>query len=137
MDYPSNIMSIFENNHLRDKIILIIRKYLSSLCYDILFDKLSDGVYVLLNYSTSQHESINAASREMFSGIKDSLQFLYGVIVTMCISKEYTNVRDFQNIKNEVFDARYFRIHFGTNKILSTNYADKPALRNSNSFSFM
>ena len=40
MDYPSNIMSIFENNHLRDKIILIIRKYLSSLCYDILFDKL-------------------------------------------------------------------------------------------------
>lgn len=128
MDYPSNIMSIFENNHLRDKIILIIRKYLSSLCYDILFDKLSDGVYVLLNYSTSQHEFINTASREMFSEIKDSLQFLYGVIVTMCISKEYTDVSDFQNIKNEVFDARYFRIHFGTNKILSTSYTDKPQI---------
>ncbi len=128
MDYPSNIMSIFENNHLRDKIILIIRKYLSSLCYDILFDKLSDGVYVLLNYSTSQHEFINTVSREMFSEIKDSLQFLYGVIVTMCISKEYTDVNDFQNIKNEVFDARYFRIHFGTNKILSTSYTDKPQI---------
>ena len=89
-----------------------------------MFDKLSDGVYVLLNYSTSQHEFINTVSREMFSEIKDSLQFLYGVIVTMCISKEYTDVNDFQNIKNEVFDARYFRIHFGTNKILSTSYTD-------------
>ena len=93
-----------------------------------MFDKLSDGVYVLLNYSTSQHEFINTVSREMFSEIKDSLQFLYGVIVTMCISKEYTDVNDFQNIKNEVFDARYFRIHFGTNKILSTSYTDKPQI---------
>lgn len=128
MDYPSNIMSIFENNQLRDKIILIIKKYLASFCYDILYDKLSDGIYILMNYSTSQHENINSATQEMFSEIKDSLQYLYGVIVTMCISKEYTDVRNFHDIKKEVFDARYFRIHFGTNKILSSNYAMQPQI---------
>lgn len=128
MDYPSNIMSIFDNNQLRDKIILIIKKYLSALCYDIIFDKLSDGVYLLLNYSISQHENINSAIQNMFAEIKDSLQFLYGVIVTMCISREYKDTGNFQNIKKEVFDARYFRIHFGTNRILSSNYVMQPSL---------
>lgn len=128
MDYPTNIMSIFENNQLRDKIILIIKKYLSALCYDIIFDKLSDGVYLLLNYSISQRENINAAIQNMFAEIKDALQILYGVIVTMCISMEYKDVSSFQNIKKEVFDARYFRIHFGTNRILSSNYVIQPSL---------
>lgn len=122
MDYPSNIMSIFENNQLRNKIINIIKKNLSSLCYDILFDKLSDGVYILLNYPNSQHENINQATQKMFSEIKDTLQFLYGIIVTMCISKEYTDLTHFQDIKKEVFDTRYFRIYFGTNKVLSSDY---------------
>lgn len=128
MDYPTNIMSIFDNNQLRDKIILIIKKHLASLCYDILYDKLSDGVYILMNYSASQHENINSAVQEMFSEIKDSLQYLYGVIVTMCISKEYMEVGKFQDIKKEVFDARFFRIHFGTNKILSSNFAMQPQI---------
>lgn len=101
MDYPSNIMSIFENNQLRDKIILIIKKYLSALCYDIIFDKLSDGIYLLLNYSVSQRENINTAIQNMFAEIKDSLQFLYGVIVTMCISREYKDTNNFQNIKRK------------------------------------
>ena len=128
MDYPSNIMSIFENNQLRDKIIHIIKKHLSSLCFDILFDKLSDGVYILLNYPVTQHENINSATQEMFSEIKNFLQYLYGIIVTMCISKEYTDSYHFQKIKKEVFDTRYFRIYFGTNKVLSFNYEMQPQI---------
>lgn len=122
MDNPSNIMSIFENNWLRDKIIRILKKHLAPICNDIIVDKLSDGVYFLLNYPDFQHENVNHETQEMFSEIKKILQHIYGIIVTMCISKEYTDLYHLQNIKKEVFDTRFFRIHYGTNKVLSVDH---------------
>ncbi|MCD8068069.1 MAG: AraC family transcriptional regulator, partial [Lachnospiraceae bacterium] len=119
MDCSKDIMSVFENDVLRDKIIQIIRKHLTEFCFDILYDKLADGVMILFNYANVYHDKIQSEYHQIFTEVKQAFQTFDGVIVTMCISHEYDHYLKLPEAKAEVLDIRWARKYVGTDKILS------------------
>ncbi len=121
MDCSKDIMSVFENDVLRDKIIQIIRNHLTEFCYDILYDKLADGVMILFNYAQIYHDKIQSEYHQIFTEVKQAFQTFEGVIITMCISHEYDHYLKLPEAKSEVLDIRWARKHAGTDKILSAD----------------
>lgn len=121
MDRPNNIMSVFENDDFRDRLIQLTSGHLSEYCFDIVFDRMSDGVLILLNYPPHHSPRIQAAIENLFTEARESFHDVKGIRITLCVSKEYTSTTQLSEAKFEVLDARWARINVGTDKIIYWN----------------
>lgn len=118
MDCPSNIMSVFENDDFRNRLIQITSVYLNEYCYDILFDRMSDGVLTLINYPPHHSARVSAAIENLFEKSREVFHDVHGIRITLCVSKEYSSTIHLSEAKFEVLDARWARMDVGTNKII-------------------
>lgn len=131
IDCNTNVMVMFENNEIRNKLRNVVISYCGHFCYDIVFDYLSDSLMAILNYDTQSKcmldESFNGMFREavrQFSQRKD-------LRLTLCISKEYQDINRLPEIKAEILDARWSRLHTGSGRIIENPSASAGLLNES------
>lgn len=123
MDRPGNIMSVFENNPLRDLLSRIINDNLAPLCHDVVHDRLSDGILAILNYDERETTAINEALTRLFNQAKERFTQYKGISLTLCVSREYSETSSLPEAKAEVLDNRWARMQYGTNRILNPGTA--------------
>lgn len=118
MDCKENVMCIFENDDLRDRLAHLVTSHCDAYCYDIVVDKLSDCVLALFNYHPKYQAHMQKALNALFSQAKQEFSFHGGISLTLCISKEYEDIAKLPEIKAQVLDARWSRMKSGIGRVI-------------------
>ena len=114
-----NSVKILDNREMMDAIIRQATGIFSRDAYDMLYNRHSNGVSILLNYPS--------AKRNMFSNLIDQLFFLlrkvfqeqYHVDTTMSIGRIYSDIVQLPEAKQEILDARWARKQLGAGRIIN------------------
>lgn len=128
IDCDTNVMVVFENNEIRNKLRNVVISYCGQFCHDIVFDYLSDSLMAILNYDTQSKNMLDESFNGMFREAVRQFAQRNDLRLTLCISKEYQDINRLPEIKAEILDARWSRLHTGSGRIienLSTS-ADLP-----------
>lgn len=111
-------VSIFHNAEYYQTLATIVRGRLSALCFDILFDYMSDSVFALVNYGAEQRSDVRKAIDAIFIDMKNTFKDVQGIHITLCVSREHDDAAMLPEIKNEVLDARWARLTLGIGQII-------------------
>ena len=128
-DRKEAIMELLDNDEYLDRIILVIDKELSDFCYDIVYDKMPDGVLALLNYSNEEIENTDNALQVLLHHARLEFQDEKRLDLTLCMSREYESIKHLHEAKYEALDARWARIYLGPGKTIALSSESASAER--------
>lgn len=114
----TDTMLIFDNDTFRNHLMRLAFEHLNHYCHDLIIDKMSDGVLILLNYQAANSQYISKEIESLFTTARNILINYSGVKVTLCISREYSELSKLPEAKHEVLDARWARKSIGSDKII-------------------
>ena len=128
-DRKEAIMELLDNDEYLNRLILVIDKELSSFCYDIVYDKMPDGVLALLNYSDEEEVNTDNALHSLLHHARLEFQNERRLDLTLCMSREYGSIRFLHEAKFEALDARWARIYLGPGKTIALSSESASAER--------
>lgn len=116
---------VFQNEEMQDFAMRLCNKDLQTECFDILFNRHTNGVSALINFSFSKREKIFQLIDKLFFDLRREFREIYHVCATMSVSRSYSEVCMLLEIKNEILDARWYRKFTGSNEIIQAEEVEK------------
>jgi len=118
-DFPNSFERLNDNNtpifqHLSE----FINGYFQGICSDIIFEAKSDGIMILLNYAQAMQTSISAKITDLYDRIAALIRPYKQMNTTVCVSSVVSDACDVWQIKKQVREAEWSRMHYGINKLI-------------------
>lgn len=99
----------------------ICLQFLKNECFDVLTNRHTNGISLLINHADSREEQISRQLEQMFLALRRSFDERYQVTVTMSISRICRDFSRLPEVKQEMLDARWYRKSIGMNQIISAD----------------
>lgn len=109
---------VFQNTEMQDFTMYLCNKALQVECFDILFNRHTNGVSMLINYAVARRERISQLIEQLFFDLRREFEDTYQVSATMTVSHEYGTISKLPELKHEVLDARWYRRVHGLDGII-------------------
>lgn len=106
------------NHNIHLHIQEIVSDELSSVCHEILFSKLYDGVSVLLNYEEKHTSTIMHATQHILNRIHAIITDLTDFHVTICVGHACSNINDLANTFKTAHMASWHRRFVGVDRVI-------------------
>ncbi|MBQ9198242.1 MAG: helix-turn-helix domain-containing protein [Clostridia bacterium] len=116
---PDNSVKILDNREMMDAIIRHATGIFCRDAYDMLYNRHSNGVSILLNYPSFKRNVFNNLIDQMFFLLRKDFQEQYHVDTTMSIGRIYTDIVNLPEVKQEILDARWARKQLGSGRIIN------------------
>lgn len=125
---PDNTVKVIDNREMMDEIIRHATSLFSRDAYDVLYNRHSNGVSLLLNYPAAKRKIFADLIDQLFFLLKKDFQEKYRVETTMCIGRVYTDIVNLPEAKQEILDARWARKQLGAGRIINAENIHQEAL---------
>ncbi len=118
LNAPGREEEIIDNAELQEKILYVSSQILLTDCFDILYNRHTNGISILLNYSVGKRGHIARLIDQVFFGLRQELN-LKGIEVTMAIGRVYSEFYKLAEAKQEILDARWAKRQMGSGRIIN------------------
>ncbi|MGN0972775.1 MAG: helix-turn-helix domain-containing protein [Aristaeellaceae bacterium] len=113
-----HMQQIYENESYYQLLTGKLLAALTPLCFDIIFDKLSDSTLAFLNYAEENKHAVRQTLEAIYREVKREICTSPGIRLTLCVSREHTDATHLPEAKNEVLDARWQRLELGGDQVI-------------------
>lgn len=119
MSCKDDAMRVVDNRKLQDCIVDRIGQVLAADCFDILYNRHSNGVSALLNYSVTKRSVATNLIDQLFFDLKKQFWQEEKIDITMAIGRVYPDFAALPEAKQEILDARWARKQLGVGRIIN------------------
>lgn len=119
MSCRDDVMRVVDNRRLQDVISDTITQMLGGDCFDILYNRHSNGVSVLMNFSVSKRSIVTNRIDKLFLELKKRFWEEEKIDITMSIGRVYADFYALAEAKQEILDARWARKQLGEGRIIN------------------
>lgn len=118
-DFPNSFERLSpENTPVFVRLSDFITEYFKEDYTDIIYEIKKDGIMFLINYEEYSKNSVNAKILELYDHISTLVHTFRDMDTTVCISSAVDSPSKVWEIKKQVRDAEWSRMHYGLNKII-------------------
>ena len=119
IDYTDDIKVIYDNlSSLQKKVEETMDRIFGPLCYDILYDRKTDRVEILLNYEREKDREIRQNMPALLLQVKNVTDLFSGLYVTVGIGDEYPELAGAICSRDEAQKAIWARMVLGFQKVI-------------------
>lgn len=119
MTCKEDSMRIVDNRELQEQIIQQASSLLREDCFDILYNRHSNGVSMLMNYPQTKRSCVAEEIHQLFLCLKKQFWEEKQIDITMSIGRIYGDFYKLPEIKQEILDARWARKQLGVGRIIN------------------
>jgi two-component system response regulator YesN len=96
------------------------KRYFFTSCHDFVFDRVTDGVLILINYNKEREPSVRDNIKMIYQEMENLKRKnkKAGLSVTICIGLAYNDIADSGNTLYESLMSSWLRFFIGTNQII-------------------
>jgi two-component system response regulator YesN len=121
LDTPRDILNIYNNFPYQDILMNIVPQYLENFTFDFIYDKMTDGLLILVNYSTECEDEITKRIDSIFTDMQHILKNDAGIQVSLFIGRKYLDISALPVAKSEILDARWVMTEKRSGNIINSS----------------